>query len=141
MEELREILQREACSCVIRKHGEIRIFRGKGVKDLYELYRQDPTFLNGAAIADKVVGKAAAALMILGGITSIYATIISTPALTLLKEKNIEVSYEKEVPYIINRAKDGWCPLEIATYPLNSLDDMLSSIVSFFQNLSIHNTH
>lgn len=61
------LLQSEQCSCVIRKGDTIRIFRKRGVQDLYRLLKDDPDFLKGAFVADKVVGKAAAALMILGG--------------------------------------------------------------------------
>ena len=39
--------------------------------------------MKGAAIADKVIGKGAAALMVLGGFKTVYADIISTPALVI----------------------------------------------------------
>jgi len=105
------ILHEGGYSCVI-KNGEIRTFSQRGIADLYELYKNEPAFLNGASIADKVVGKGAAALMVLGGIKELYAGIISTPALQLLLESNVDVDYGKEVPFIENRAKTDWCPLE-----------------------------
>lgn len=75
--------------------------------------------MKGAAIADKVIGKGAAALMVLGGFKTVYADIISTPALALLCEAGIETTFAQEVPHIINRDKTGWCPLETACMELN----------------------
>ena len=63
-----DTLFRERCSCVIRSGDVIRIFRERGVKDLFRLLKEEPVMLRGAFIADKVVGKAAAALMVLGGV-------------------------------------------------------------------------
>ena len=70
-EALIESLFTHKYSCVIRNGDEIRVFRGRGVKDLYRLLRDDRRFLDGAFVADKVVGKAAAALMILGGVREV----------------------------------------------------------------------
>lgn len=65
MDELIRLLHEGGYSCVIRKE-EIRTFTQRGVADLYDLLNQHPAFLHGAQVADKVVGKAAAALMVLG---------------------------------------------------------------------------
>ncbi len=54
--------------------------------------------MKGAGIADKVIGKAAASLMVLGGIRQVYTDVISQPALALLCNANIEVSYVRLVP-------------------------------------------
>lgn len=68
MEELINLLHSGGYSCVIANGDNIRTFTQRGVADLYDLLTQEPDFLKGASIADKVVGKGAAALMILGGI-------------------------------------------------------------------------
>lgn len=81
-----ERLNAENCSCVIRSGNETRVFHERGVKDLYRLLKEEPEFLSGAFVADKVVGKAAAALMILGGVKEIFANIISQPACELLEK-------------------------------------------------------
>ena len=66
MEELINLLHTGGYSCTIANKGEIRTFTQRGVADIYDLLTQEPEFLKGASIADKVVGKGAAALMILG---------------------------------------------------------------------------
>ena len=65
-EKKQEIINRlfaEQCSCIICNNHEIRLFHERGVKDIYRLLKEEPDFLNGSFIADKVIGKAAAALM------------------------------------------------------------------------------
>ena len=64
MEELINLLHTGGYSCVIANEGKIRTFTQRGVADLYDLLTREPEFLKGALIADKVVGKGAAALMI-----------------------------------------------------------------------------
>ena len=71
------LLFAEKCSCVVRNGDEVRIFRERGVKDLYRLLREEPQLLDGAFVADKVVGKGAAALMILGGVEELFADVVS----------------------------------------------------------------
>ena len=68
MEKLIRLLHEGNYSLVVA-HGEIRTFSGRGVSDLYALSGEDPGFLRGASVADKVVGKAAAALMIVAGVS------------------------------------------------------------------------
>ena len=75
-----ERLDAEQCSCVIYNGGETRLFWERGVQDLYRLLKTEPDFLQGAFIADKVIGKAAAALMALGGVDEVFARVISSPA-------------------------------------------------------------
>ena len=78
MEELINLLHSGGYSCVIANGDNIRTFTQRGVADLYDLLTQEPDFLKGASIADKVVGKGAAALMILGGIRELHTDIISS---------------------------------------------------------------
>ena len=72
MEELINLLHSGGYSCVIANGDNIRTFTQRGVADLYDLLTQEPDFLKGASIVDKVVGKGAAALMILGGIRELH---------------------------------------------------------------------
>lgn len=125
----------EKCSCVLRNGNEIRVFRGRGVADLYRLLKEEPEFLDGAFIADKVVGKAAAALMILGGVRKVFADVISRPAHSLFRENRIKVDFTIEVPHIINRARTDWCPLEKRCANAVTAEDCLPIIDGFITEL------
>ena len=63
MDKLIKLLHEGNYSCVI-KNKEISTFTQRGITDLYDLLNTDPAFLRGAQIADKVIGKAAAVLMV-----------------------------------------------------------------------------
>lgn len=62
---------------------------------MFFLLENEPEFLLGAFVADKVVGKGAAALMVLGGVKHVYTDVISTPALDLFKTYGVEVSFSE----------------------------------------------
>lgn len=135
MEKIIDLLHFGRYSCVIKSETEIRTFTQRGVADLYDLFRQDPSFMKGACIADKVIGKAAASLMILGGIRQVYADVISQPALALLLNENIKVDYAQLVPFIENRDKSGWCPLETACHKTESVQEISQIIENFLSKI------
>lgn len=111
-ENLIHILFAEKCSCVIRNGNEIRVFHDRGIKDLFRLLKEEPAFLDGAFVADKVVGKGAAALMILGGVKEVFADVVSRPALALLNDARVRTDYTQVVGHIVNRTQTGICPIE-----------------------------
>lgn len=136
MDSLIEILHSSACSCVVRNKGRVERYYNRGVTDLYTLYTADSQLLSGADVADKVVGRAATALMILGGVRRVYADTISQLALELFAQNNVEISYNQVVPHIINRAKTDLCPLERATKDLESLEEIFAAIEAFVSSLA-----
>lgn len=112
MEALVDILLKGGYACVIGNKEQVRAFVKRGVADLYTLLHDEPDFLSGAQVADKVVGKGAASLMILGGVRRVYALVMSEPAFELLQSAGMEVACGEKVSYIRNRANTGCCPLE-----------------------------
>ena len=135
-QEMIDYLFAEKCSCVIRNGKEIRVFRERGVKDLYRLLKEEPEFLDGAFVADKVVGKAAAALMILGGVKEVFADVISQPAYKLFVRARVHAEYTLMVPHIINRTQTDWCPLEKRCDDTVSAEECLPVIENFITEMS-----
>ncbi len=85
MDKLIKLLHEGNYSCVIKGIRKSALLHSvRGITDLYDLLNTDPAFLRGAQIADKVIGKAAAVLMVLGRVQEVYTDIISEPALVLL---------------------------------------------------------
>ena len=76
-------LQANGWSLVVRNHGEQTHYTQHGVRDLYEL--QNSPVLQGAAVADKIIGKGAAALMIAGGVKYVTTEAISQEAIDMLR--------------------------------------------------------
>ena len=97
---------------VMNKNGEIREFYNRRVIDIVSLIKSEENFLDGAIIADKVIGKVASALLVLAGVKEIYARTISEYAIEVLENNNIKYSFGNRVDYIINNDKTGMCPME-----------------------------
>ena len=125
---------------MIRQGNQVRTFTQRGVADLYQLLTTDAPFLLGSSIADKVVGKGAAALMVIGGVAKVYADVISAPALALLKESGVEVSYAEVVESIRNRAGTDMCPVEKRCLPLENVDEMVGEIRDFLMQMRVQDT-
>lgn len=130
-----ERLYAERCSCVVCNRGEMHLFRQRGVKDLYRLLKEEPELLRGAFVADKVVGKAAAALMILGGVEGVFAEVMSAPARALFDREQVDAACGTEVPHIVNRTQTGWCPLEIRCFDQTTPEECLERIEEFLQTI------
>ena len=135
MEELINLLHTGGYSCVIANEEKIRTFTQRGVADLYDLLTREPEFLKGALIADKVVGKGAAALMILGGIKELYTDVVSSNAMDLFQTSDVKVDFVQEVPFIWNRDHTGWCPVETMCSEEESAEAILQLIRGFLERI------
>jgi len=109
----------DGVSLELTKDGNTLTKSGPGVKPLLELIASGLDY-SGASLKDRVTGRAAALLYLYLGIRLVETDLISSSALSLLKEKGIEVSYHQEIPAILNHARDDFCPLEKATQGITS---------------------
>ena len=74
------------------------------------------------------MGLGAAHLYLLLGVKSVWARVISREARELLETNGVEVFFENEVPYIINRQGDGRCPIEAAVSGITDSNEALKMI-------------
>lgn len=130
-----ETLHTTHCSCVIANGSRLEQFHERGVKDLHHLLHNDKALLDGAFIADKVVGKGAAALMIAGGVKAVYADVMSRAALSLFQHHGLEVEYGLLVDNIINRAGTDICPVEKLCAQCLTAEECLPLIDDFVSKL------
>lgn len=117
--------------------GEIVEFHNPGVKDLFILVNTRPQVLDGAAVADRVIGRGAAMLLVLGNVKQVYAKLISEPAIKVLREACIPLDYEKAVPNIINRDGTDVCPVEKLTMNITEPSEAFERIKEFLINKNI----
>ena len=116
-------------TCVAVKGENVLLCSSKrGIAPILEQLEENPGFFSGASVADKVIGKAAAMLLIYGGVSSVYAETLSEHAATVLEQYAVSFSCHKRVPYIINRAGDGMCPMEKCVLELNDPRDAFSRL-------------
>lgn len=107
------ILKEEQKSCVIlSEDGAVRCSDAIGIKPLMVELRADRKAFQGSVIADKVVGKAAALLAVLGEVQAVFGRVMSEGAASIFEKHQIPYQFETLVPYIENRTKDGMCPME-----------------------------
>lgn len=110
-------------TCFILKDNEV-IFTSeeKGVKPMIDFYLLNGISLEPLTVVDRIIGKGALMLAKLIGANYVVTPIISEIALKFADEQNIIVEYSKVVPHIINRAKDGQCPIEISVTDIDDID-------------------
>lgn len=136
MKDLTRILREDNHSLVLfGKDEKISTFDGRGVSDLFRLLHEQPEVLEDAYLADKIVGKGAAALMALGKVNEVYADIITLSALAMLELANVRVRYGRMVPHIKGRGGTGFCPVETRCLPCRTPAECLVQIKAFLEEM------
>lgn len=138
IEQAKRILTEGGYTCVLYRDGEEYTSALRGVRPLLDLLESGNSFADFSA-ADKTVGAGAAHLYILLGVRHVWANVISEPAMMLLRENGIDVSYQTAVPFILNRSGDGPCPIETAVKGITSPTEALDAIRRTLARLSKQN--
>lgn len=131
MQQLIEILRREKCSLVVKNHGIVTTYSKPGVRDLEYLLDHDPEMLHGATIADKVIGKAAAAMVVVGGVKELFAEVMSKRAIPFLEEAGIAYTYGTLVDTI--KEEGDRCQLEKITAPATTPEETVALLRTHFE--------
>lgn len=119
MEKAKELLGEGKYTFAAVKNGELRTSQKRGIAPIIELIDAEPEFLNGASVADKVIGKAAAMLLNAYGVKNIRTPLASEKAVEYLKGKSMIFEYESTAEYIINRDGTDMCPMEKTVLNIN----------------------
>lgn len=106
------LFEKGGCTCVATRGNEAYYGANSGISPLIRFIAEKD--LRGFAIADKIVGKAAALLYAKMGLSAVYAEVLSVSGEEILKKYNIYYEYKTITEYIINRRGDGACPMEQA---------------------------
>ena len=133
-ERLKALLAEENLTCVLSDGNRLIKSRERGVKPLIGFIESGKSF-KGFTAADKVVGKAAALLYALMGVSSLYASVISEGALTVCKSFGISVEYGTLTQHIINRRGDGFCPMEQAVADISDPQTAFNAVKEKLKNL------
>ena len=115
----------------------VMTYNKKGVRDLVWLLDNEPERLQDAKVADKVVGKAAAGLMVQGGVAEVYADVMSRLALPLLDKANIPYSYGELVERIVIPEGDDRCPLEKIVSEATTAQEVETMLRQHFAEMQI----
>ncbi len=138
LEQAQREIQAGVCSCVVIRGGAVLWQgEGRGVKPIKQLYEsaEGRALLAGALLADKIVGKAAAMLLVLAGVRYAYGETMSQAALDYLQERGIPCGYGRLVPFIQNRDGSGLCPMEQAVLAIEEPKAGYEAIVKTIKRL------
>lgn len=116
-------------SIVVARHGVIIArAKGDGIKPAIDML--DAGKLSGAVVFDRIVGRAAAAIFVSGGVKSVHAKVMSKSAKEFLKANNVTAYPVELVEKIRNRSGNGICPMEKTVENLDKADEMVKNLRS-----------
>lgn len=100
-------------SFVLIKNGKI-IFKSRAprLEPLILCIKKHKKEMRGAIVFDKIVGRAAAILLVYAKVKEVWTPTISADGKKYLEKNKIKVIFEKEVRCIMNRKGDDLCPME-----------------------------
>lgn len=96
---------------------------GSGISPVIDKINENRLFFKDLIVVDKIVGKASAMLLTYSGVKEVYALCLSKQGKQIFEEYGITYHYDELVDNIINRKKDGICPMEICVKDINSLNE------------------
>ena len=110
-ENLSALFENGAYTLVVQKNG-VTVHKdfGRGVGPALRVFDAQPELLKGALVCDTIVGKAAAAIYILGGAAG------------------VDCACETKTEKLLNRQGTGLCPFEQAVLELERPEDCLPVI-------------
>ena len=130
--DLKDILLKDFNTIVIYKSdASIVVSKERGVAPLMKLLKEDKSQLVDSIVVDKVIGKAAALLMAYAGVKEVFTPTISSPAIEVLKNHDIKITFDNEVDRIINRKGDGLCPMETLCLDIDNPEEAFHRILRF----------
>ena len=129
----RKILETENLAFSLVHQGRV-LARGTdhGVAELLAAVDHLGEQVRGASLADKVVGKAVALIVVASGICAVDTPLASRAAEQVLNLRGIALHTASIVPVILNRRGDGPCPLEQLTLPFAEPGPALEKLREFF---------
>lgn len=99
---------------------------GRGIAPLMKL--MDANRIGGTIVYDRIIGRAAAAICVVGKVRKVYASVMSDGAKALLEANGIPAFAETMTSQIINREKSGPCPMEKAVKDLDNPENMVKTL-------------
>ena len=126
-------LRDQNLSLLVEHCGEV-IFRSSesGLRPLLQCIAENRTRTLHATVTDKVVGAAAAKLMICGGVGAVFTGCASERAVEVLTQAKITITAKVIVPVILNRERRDACPMEKLAAEFEKPADFLEELLRRF---------
>jgi hypothetical protein len=136
LERAKQLLDEKKLSLVIvKKEKELFESDSSGIGGLLQAIERLGEQMRGAAVADRVVGRAAALLLVFSDVSTVYADTLSKEGLNVFEKASIPVEHAELVPLILNRVGDDICPFEKFSLGIKSSDEAYEQLKSFAESL------
>jgi len=130
----KKTLREKGFSLTIVKAGRVILSIGEpGIGALVKAIDDLGQELNGASIADMIVGKAGAMLCLYAKVKRVWAETISESGIQTFQKAGIEFAFGLSVPRILNRNRNDLCPFEKMTIQSGTPDEAYKRIREFLQ--------
>ena len=126
-------LNEQNLSLLVYNNDVLTTYNKHGVRDLLYLYIEEPKLLNGAIVADKKIGTAAATLMALGRVKQAHTNYITEQGKQILEEAGIPYFAKSEGPMIYQADGVSRCPVDKGTSELSTAEERLDFIINFYE--------
>lgn len=113
---------------IVCRNGQITPLAGKGVSPLLDLLDAPGQRLKGAAVADKIIGKASAWILVSAGAAAVYTPVMSRGAEQIFRRFGIRAEYDVLTDRIIRRDGNGTCPMELAVGDIDSAEEAVAAV-------------
>ena len=114
-------LYRKGLTLTIVKNGEVLFETGSHrISGFLGAIEQLGARLEGAAVADRVAGKAIALLCVYAKISEVFAEVLSRKAKAVFEENGIHHEWKELVDNILNLNRSGVCPFEKAAADISN---------------------
>lgn len=132
LELAKQVLAVGGYAFVLVKNGQL-LATGthKGAGELLDAVTELGGSVRGAALADKVVGKAVAMVAVYAGLSAVWTPLGSEAATQVMREHGVPFEMEQTVPLIRNNRDDGPCPMERLTMPFEMPAAAVSALREF----------
>lgn len=128
----RQMLDERRLAFVLVKDGQVLATGDDyGVRELLATADRLGPLVRGASLADKIVGKAVALIVVHAGIRAVDTRVASASAVALLQRHGVPLQTASVVPQILNRRGDGPCPMEKVTTPFEDAALGLAALRQF----------
>ncbi|MBR6233205.1 MAG: DUF1893 domain-containing protein [Erysipelotrichaceae bacterium] len=105
-----------------------------GIKPVIVPMCQNIAFFKDCCVADKLIGKASAMLLVLSGVKNVYTPVLSKAGREVFDKYGVAYEYDTLAEYIVNRKGDGMCPMEMT---VKDIDDPKEAFEALKRKLAL----
>ncbi len=109
----KKLLLEKNCALIIVKNKEVLFeTNASGIRGFLAALDKIGKKIEGSALADRIVGEAAAQLCAYSHVSEVYAVVMSHCGRDVLEKNHIHYEFENLVPHILNVKHTDLCPFE-----------------------------